>query len=94
MSAMSETEALAELSRNPWSALRFSREGQLIELRSLPAKPTPELVMKLTDQRSALRFVPRGAYSLADVRKWVAEALEAFELAEQGRLRPGANPQP
>ena len=94
MRVHSETEVLAEVRRNPFTVVFFNRQGQVVELLKLKERPTPDLVLKIKDRHKpgAFRFVQAGEYGSADYRKWVDDALEGMELAEQGKLRPGANP--
>ncbi len=71
----------------------FNRQGQVVELKRLKEIPTPELVLELGKQHrpGAFRLVPKGEYDASEFDMWVADALEAMDLAEQGKLLPGAN---
>ena len=71
----------------------FNRQGQVVELKRLKKLPTAEVVLELGNRHKpgAFRLVPKGDYGASDFAMWVDDALEAMDLAEQGKLRPGAN---
>ena len=91
---MSPKRIIGMLAENEFSVMIFDRRGKIVSLSDLGRRPVPEDVIRLKERTrgKAFRFVERGLYTEADLHRFSAKALEGFELAEKGLLKPGANP--
>ena len=73
------------------TAVFLDRSGNFVKVLPLPERPTPELVLELTQSHPDFALVLRtkGMYSVAELAKWQRETVEGFEVFKSGKLPAG-----
>jgi hypothetical protein len=86
-------EAVSVIQTSPFTAMIVNREGEIIDLVSRNDLPDETFMDQLHTRfrGAACRVFSQGTYQVDDIRNVIKGLLEAIDLLDAGRLKPGAN---